>query len=273
MKSILRLAALIALASAVVPSAGGQTAPSGVQRLSDGSPDLSGYWQGGQGGGGAGGGGQATPDEDGDVFAVISARDGDLMNFENDSYIEQKAEENLPIYRPEFWDKVRDLDLHGNTKDPAIHCLPNGVPRSGPPTRIISLPGEVILFNGTVFRIIKPGKPRDKAATLVETWNGIPEARWQGDTLIIESVAFNDQSWLGWGGFFHGFDLKVTETIRRSGDTLFYSAVADDPEHLQQPWIMDPVTLRRNTNPNATIAEAAPCIDRDSDEIPNNIRG
>jgi hypothetical protein len=42
---------------------------------------------------------------------------------------------------------------------------------------------------------------------------------------------------------------------------------------LLEPWKLDPVTLKKNPNPNATIAEATPCIERDGDQIPNNIRG
>ena len=266
------LAVSSAQAQAPAPGARPAAAASApTPRLSDGKPDLSGWWGGG-GPGGFGGGG-APAEADADTFVVIPSRDGDLENFENDFYVWEKSHENIPIYKPEHWAKVRELDLNGNKEDPAFHCLPQGVPRMGPPNRIIATPDEVILFNNTVFRMIKIGKPRDANAALIESWNGYPEARWDGDTLVIESTGFNDSSWLGWGGYFHSYDLKVTETFRREGDTLHYTAVAEDPTVLQEPWKLDPVALRKGTNPNATIAEATPCSERDAEEIPNNIRG
>ena len=65
----------------------------------------------------------------------------------------------------------------------------------------------------------------------------------------------------------------MTETFRRDGDRIVYTAVADDPTVLMEPWKLTPATLLKNPNPNATIPEETPCMERDSHEIPNNIRG
>lgn len=238
-----------------------------IPRLANGKPDFSGYW----GRGGPGFALSAIEDED-EVYAIIPARDGRLTNLENDSYIEQKAEENIPVYKPEHWARVRELDLMGNREDPTFHCKPAGVPRMGPPNRIIAFPHEVILFNNTVFRIIPIGKERNPNDLLIETWNGIPKAWWEGDTLVVESIGFNSEPWLGWGGFFTTFDLKVTERFTRKGNVLYYDAVAEDSV-LLEPYRPNPSVLRLITNPNMTIPEATPCDERDVDNIENDLRG
>ena len=40
----------------------------------------------------------------------------------------------LPIYKPEFWDKIQELDQWTNKYDPVMTCKPLGLPRHGTPT-------------------------------------------------------------------------------------------------------------------------------------------
>jgi len=262
------------------PAAGGARQagpPAPTPRLPNGKPDMSGFWGGNRGGGGGGGPAPAPDGGDEDAFATIGGRDGDLMNFENDSYINQKStlHDRLPKYKPEFWEKVRDLDLRGNQEDPQFHCMPAGVPRQGAPNRIIAMGNRVMLFNGTTIRDIIVGKKWTREDMLIESWLGFPEARWEGDTLVVVSKGFNDLSWLGWGGYFHSHDMVVTETFKREGNTLTYTSVAEDPTVWTEPYRIFPnVTL--NLNPNsatAFIAEATPCDERDAEDIVLNIRG
>src|SRR5207253_9988009 len=44
-----------------------------------------------------------------------------------------------PQYKPEFWDAVIEAEYNGNFEDPVQRCMPNGVPRLGPPAEIIAL--------------------------------------------------------------------------------------------------------------------------------------
>ena len=124
--------------AADAPSASGaKTQPAdaparSTPRLADGRPDLSGYWRRGGYGGGGGGGGGGGDSPQGDIFFVMPARNGRLQNLENDSFISQKGQQNVPQYKPEYWAKVRDLDYNGNTQDPSFNCFPAGVPRADP---------------------------------------------------------------------------------------------------------------------------------------------
>src|SRR5471030_2895411 len=96
-------------------------------RTADGHPDLSGMW--GRGGGGGG----VKPDEKGNIVQLTQARlchqtqidSGECapgVNAERDSGIKQRMTANLPMYKPEFWDRVQHLDREGIQEDPAFHC-------------------------------------------------------------------------------------------------------------------------------------------------------
>lgn len=259
----------------------GQTQPQGggnqgtamqTPHTADGHPDLSGMWGGG--GGGIGGG---TPvDLTKDVVITLNARDGSPENFERDSGIRQRMSPNKPIYKPEFWDKVQELDINGNDTDPTYSCMPAGVPRMGPPTKILQTPTEVVFLYGArnVYRIIPTdGRGHDPINSLDQTWMGDPIGRWEGDTLVIETIGFNDVSWLDWPGYFHSTDMKVTERLTREGNTIRYQAIVEDPTVLMKPWAMTPETLRLNANPNAMIVEDLPCDERDREHQVTKERG
>ena len=117
----------------------GDNAP--TPRMADGHPDLNGWWGGGGGGFGGGRSLADLTDEKGNVTLQLNARSqgsalgtstGQLAeNFERDSGVRQRADANKPIYKPQFWDKVQNLDVNGNAEDPTFTCGPAGVPRIG----------------------------------------------------------------------------------------------------------------------------------------------
>ncbi len=51
-----------------------------------------------------------------------------------------------PNYKPEFWDKIQELDQWTNKYDPVMTCQPLGLPRQGTPTRIIQTDKDIIFF-------------------------------------------------------------------------------------------------------------------------------
>ena len=119
--------------------------------------------------------------------------------------------------------------------------MPNGVPRLGPPAEIIALkdqPFVLLIYSLREMRIVPTdGRSHNLINVAAETWNGDPVGRWEGDTLVIESVGFTDASWLAKSGFIHGFNMKVTETLTRDrNNNLTWSATVEDPEYLEKPW-------------------------------------
>jgi hypothetical protein len=73
--------------------------------------------------------------------------------------------------------------------------------------------------------------------------------RWQGDTLVVDVVGFNDKTWLTGTGTFHSESLHVVERYTRvSKDQINYEATIEDPEVLTRPWtIRTTMMLREGT--------------------------
>ena len=269
-------------AAAAKPST--SSASVATPRTPDGKPDLSGMWNGGRGGGGGGDaeGGEGYPAAaEGVITAVITSRRcapnqagcDDQTNQTVDGEFTGRMAVNRPIYKPEYWDKVQDLDRNTNTKDPVLQCQPYGVPRMGAPTKIMQGRNEVVLFYaaggaGTQpedFRIIPTdGRQHDPVRAQDITFYGDAVGHWEEDTLVVDSVGFNDITWLDKGGYFHSDLMHVVEKFHRDGNTLTYQVTVDDPTVLLQPWVMSPRVMRLNTDPNATIHEGDPCHDYDS---------
>jgi hypothetical protein len=179
-----------------------------------------------------------------------------------------RSDPNRPLYKPEYWDKVQDLDYNTNTKDPQFRCVPQGVPRMGPPAQIIQTPKYVLFFYNqgssattNQFRIIPTdGRGHDPVRAKDISYFGDAVGHWDGDTLVVESVGFNDETWLARvGGYLHSYDMKVTERFRREGNILHYQATVEDPTVLLQPWVMNPKDLDSNTDPKAYIQEGDQC--------------
>ena len=169
---------------------------------------------------------------------------------------------NTPVYKPEHWDKIQELDMWTNKFDPVMTCQPLGVPRQGPPRRIYQSENDVtfLYFGGDAgggygeYRIIPTdGRARAKDAEFDITYFGNTVGRWEGDTLVLDSIAFIDTTWIGRGGFFHSDRMHVVEKFTRQGDVILYDVTIEDPEMLLEPWVFPTRTVRLNTNPNAGL--------------------
>jgi hypothetical protein len=240
------------------------TAADKTPRTPDGKPDLNGYWGAGPIGFNLGGE-SADPN---DLAVEAPLRNGDISNLTNDNVIIHRSGDDLPLYKPQYWDKVLDLDYNGNLTDPFNSCFPAGLPRMGPPAKILQLPNELVFFytgffQRNDFRDIPIG-PRTHPVDRDGTWVGDPVAHWDGDTLVVETEGFNDQTWIGPEGYLHDYDLKVTEKFRREGDTLIYDVTVEDPGVLQKAWVLPTQKLKRITVPNYRMEEAPPCSERDN---------
>ena len=168
-----------------------------------------------------------------------------------------------PDYRPEFMQEVRDLDERQVEEDPVLRCRNPGLPRIGPPDKIVQTPGQVVFLyddvNGNYFRIV-PTDGRAYRPDVEETYLGDSVGRWDGDTLVVETVNLIDETWLTDDGSFHTGDLRVVERLTRSGDTLEWQATSHDPAVLAEPWVQRP---RIAYLTDLELVEAAPCIERD----------
>src|SRR5436190_580784 len=271
-----------------------QNTPQNTTRTADGHPDLSGTWTGRERGGRGG-----RDNTDPEILQQIASRrcspgqhvdglpKGRCVNqtldqeFVREDVIDGNVvfsgrwDANKPIYKPELWDRIQDLDQHTNTEDPILKCQPQGLTRTGMPERIVQLPNQIILFyagNATQprdFRMIPTdGRMHTKADLEAVTYWGRSVGRWDGDTLVIDYVGFNDQTWLARGGLFHSEKLHVIERFRREGDVLHWAVTVEDPEVLLEPWVLPESAISLNANPNAGfIAESEPCSEYEAEEL------
>jgi hypothetical protein len=241
----------------------------------DGHPDLSGRW-GGQGGF------FSFKDQEGTHIYLPSREapkdkdpDGKLRRYylQVDGDKQRAANPNKPPYKPDLLSKVRQLDRDENKLDPVVQCHPPGVPRMGPPARIVQSKGWIVLLYvtepGNFSRLI-PTDGRPHRTDLDTSYNGDSVGHWEGNTLVVDATGFNDDTWLGSDGWFHSEAMHVVERFTREGDTLRYEVTVEDPEVFTQPWVRAPRVLRLNTNPNDEIYDAPYCHAVDADHIVNH---
>jgi hypothetical protein len=253
------------VANAQAPAQAPAAAPAPVTpRGPDGKPIIHGVWVSG---------GVGLPS--GSDTQNFQGRGGNYVGLEADGAIRRTMNENMPLYKPEYWDKITELEYFGNWEDPVDHCWGLGVPRMGPPHQIVKVEGQpaYILINQSGFNgyngsyqptsqyrwVWADGRPHRQEYVAYETSMGDPVAHWEGDTLVIESIGFTDWTWLHKNGWIHGFNMKVTERLTRVGDALVWEATVEDPEFLQEPWRMTPTVSQVNRNPNAYLPETLPC--------------
>jgi hypothetical protein len=187
-----------------------------------------------------------------------------------------------PIYKPEYWDKVQELDMWTNKNDPVMTCQPLGVPREGPPRRIMQTDKDVVLFyqGGDAgggygeYRVVPTDNRKHDAKKAIEaTYLGYTVGRWEGDTLVLDAISFVDSTWLGRGGLFHSEQMHVVEKFTRQGDVILYDVTVEDPGVLAEPWVLPTRVVRRNANPDAgLIGERGNCEVYETNNISSQIR-
>jgi hypothetical protein len=128
------------------------------------------------------------------------------------------------------------------TNDPITKCFPPGVPRiyliRAEPFEIMQAPGRVVMlfeYDHFVRNIHTDG--RQHAKDPAPTWMGDAVGKWEGDTLVVDTVGFNDKTWIDNDGHPHSEDMRVVERIRRvSHDTLTIDTTIEDPKAYTKPW-------------------------------------
>ena len=129
------------------------------------------------------------------------------------------------------------------TNDPVItKCDPPGVPRvyfHPYPFEFVKTSTYTLLlyeYDHMVRRIYTDGRalPTDPDAT----WLGTSVGRWTDDTtFLVDTVGFNDKTWLDRLGHPHSTDLHVTERFRRiDHDHMQIDFTMQDPKALVKPW-------------------------------------
>jgi hypothetical protein len=225
-------------------------------RAADGKPDLSGVWHVEP----------TTMDEwkrllgkDLELLTATSplGMEGDTVSKYALSVLMDFKPEDAPM-RPEtakiFGERAQSLgrDL------PSTNCLPIGIPMTylvSEVHKVVQTPGLVVIMyeaDGTHRQIYTDGRkpPRDPEPL----WLGYSTGRWEGDTLVVDTVGFNDKSWLDAFGHPHSDALHLVERFRRRDfGHLDMEITIDDPKMYTKPFSFK-VTQR--LVPDSDILEA-----------------
>lgn len=123
---------------------------------------------------------------------------------------------------------------------PGQNCLPDGVPHADllpEPFKIIETPREILILYEveTTFRqIFTDG--RKQLVDPQPAWMGYSTGKWDGDTLVVDTIGFNDLSWLDARGHGHSEDMKVEERFhRRDFGHLDVGVTITDPRTFTKP--------------------------------------
>jgi hypothetical protein len=154
-------------------------------------------------------------------------------------------------YQPSALEKKKENFSKREMADPVEKCYLAGVPRtmySPYPFQILQTADEVMILSEYVHTV--RWIPLKKLARYpgYESWMGDPRGHWEGNTLVVESIGFNDQTWFDHAGNFHSDALKTVERFTRTAaDTITYEVTIEDPQVFTKPWTMRmPIYLNKD---------------------------
>ena len=185
----------------------GQPAPTGpTPRTRDGKPDLNGVW-----------------------LAAIHRPEG---------------EPPAPLAWAEAIGKQRRENL--NITSPGAHCLPTGLGSSGTlrPYRLVQTRDLLVIIeesNDPARQIYLDGRshPQDPNPSFM----GHSVGRWEGDTLVVDTVGLSDRGWIAFGSYPQTEKLHITERYRRPDlGHLEREITFEDPSAFKKPWTLKRVS-------------------------------
>ena len=139
-------------------------------------------------------------------------------------------------------------------------CISRGVPGSMFPAaynnayRFMQIPGYLVIVHEMIHDVrIIPLDGRPHVDSNITLWMGDSRGRWEGDTLVVETMNYNDRGWIATNaasGRVKGLpvseQLHVVERFTRvDEDTLHYEVTVTDPRAYTRPWtVAMPMTRR-----------------------------
>lgn len=223
------LFATLALPSVQAQARSTPPAAPGFPRTPDGRPDLTGVWQ------------------------ALNTAAWNLLDHEAQKGVPAGrsvvAGNEIP-YQP--WAAVRQQENFRNRDfaDPEAKCYLPGVPR----ITYVPYPFQILQTSSTVMLLYEyvhamrsvyvDGSTHPRGH--IDWWMGDSRGHWEGDTLVVDVVDFNDQTWFDRSGHFHSDELHVIERYTPiDRDHLAYEATIEDPKVFTRPWTISMPLYRR----------------------------
>jgi hypothetical protein len=215
------------------------------------SRDLSGHWD------------RMSPIES---FADVETGESNKKGLEEPPFTPEgraRYELNKPGYGPRRA-MVRN--------DPGGRCYPNGLVRNltsglGLPNgafEIVQTPERMLMFFQWFHdwrEVWMDGRTLPALDEVEPRWNGYSVGRWEGDTLIVEALGFDDRAWMDKFGHPHSEQMRLEERYRRvDADTLELVMTVTDPVTYARPWKSDRKLFRLNREKSKRWDEQVFCI-------------
>lgn len=260
-RSLGPVAAAVVCATLAVTSA---PAPAGAQaaipRTATGRPDFNGIWQ-------------ALGNAHWDLEAhtarpALQMQEGPVVPVPSKEVLAMGAVGSVPSYwgsvvggkipyLPEALEAKRRNQEDWVHRDPEIKCYLPGVPRA----MYMPFPFQIFQSESAFFMAFEyagavrniylqdPGPPQ------VDSWMGQSVGHWEGDTFVVVSNGFIDQSWLDRAGNHHSYQMTVTERFDLvSPYHIMYEATIEDPLTFSEPWTIR-LPLYKHIDPNARLGQ------------------
>ena len=199
-----------------------------IPRAADGKPDLSGIWQ------------------------VVNAAAWNIESHHASKDVPggQGVVLDGPIpYQPWALAKRDENFKNRATADPESKCYLPGVPRityMPYPFQIAQTPKQIAILYEYVHATRNIYMDSEHPRGPIDWWMGDSRAVWDGDTLVVDVVHFNDQTWFDRAGNFHSEALHLVERYTPvSRDHIHYEVTVEDPKVFTRPWKMAMPIYRR----------------------------
>lgn len=253
-------AVLMALGIGAEPGLAQQSAATAIPRTAAGRPDLNGLWQ-------------ALNTANYDIQAhtarpAMAMRPGPVVPIPAREVMALGAIGAVPSgtgvvvgdelpYLPEALAQKKKNQERWLTLDPEIKCYLPGVPRAN----YMPFPFQIFQSDTAFFMAYEyAGAVRNvflsnPGPAPVDSWMGQSWGRWDGDTFVVESSGFNDQTWFDRSGNHHSEQMTVVERYTMTDrDHIQYEATITDPKVFSRPWTMR-MPLYRHVNAEARLGQ------------------
>ena len=146
-----------------------------------------------------------------------------------------------PSYQPAYKKIYEERKANKGKDDPERVCLPDGAVRINPlPYKIVQGPKMIVLlWEGNTHsyrRFFLDGRPHNLDIE-PETYTGQSIGKWDGDALVVDTVGFNDKTWLDATGKPHSEAMHLVERYRRPDlGHLSVELTIEDPKAFTKPY-------------------------------------
>ena len=183
----------------------------------------------------------------------------------------QRGRELYLANRPSYGANSREFERN----DPIGRCTPGGIPRNlnaeiiepHDTFELVHLGDRVIQFfeyRHDWREIWLDGRDLPAPDDVYPTWNGFSVGRWEEDVLVVETIGFDDRTWLDKYGYPHSESMHLEERYRLvDAETLELTMVISDPEIYTAPWQSDRKTFQLDRDKHHQWDEQIYCVPDD----------